>query len=126
MDIKIGTLLSYGSFAIVNRNLLVIYGDLESKRELTPGMVINISLNSTTALSDEIHSIEVLRKEDREYTAVVLKYPNAEELDILEMLNIGNETCDIYLSHNKARKPFPPVTTIPKTLARFWNHFALR
>ena len=28
--------------------------------------------------------------------------------------------------HNKARKPLPPVTTIPKTLARFWNHFAQR
>ena len=27
---------------------------------------------------------------------------------------------------NKARKPFPTVTTIPKTLARLWNHFALR
>ena len=27
---------------------------------------------------------------------------------------------------NKARKLFPPVTTIPKTLARLWNHFALR
>ena len=27
---------------------------------------------------------------------------------------------------NKARKPFPPVTTIPKTLARLWNHFAQR
>ena len=29
-------------------------------------------------------------------------------------------------SSNKARKPFPTVTTIPKTLARLWNHFALR
>ena len=29
-------------------------------------------------------------------------------------------------SPNKARKPFPTVTTIPKTLARFWNHFAQR
>ena len=27
---------------------------------------------------------------------------------------------------NKARKPFPTVTTIPKTLARLWNHFAQR
>ena len=27
---------------------------------------------------------------------------------------------------NKARKPLLPVATIPKTLARLWNHFALR
>ena len=27
---------------------------------------------------------------------------------------------------NKARKPLPAVATIPKTLARLWNHFAQR
>ena len=36
------------------------------------------------------------------------------------------KTMKIKHSSNKARKPLLPVATIPKTLARFWNHFAQR
>ena len=45
---------------------------------------------------------------------------------IVQRNSITQPSPDQPASSNKARKPFPTVTTIPKTLARLWNHFALR
>ena len=39
---------------------------------------------------------------------------------------ITHQSPDQAATSNKARKPLLTVATIPKTLTRLWNHFALR
>ena len=98
MEEKVATLLVYDSFQLESKNIFIIYGDLEieSDREVTSGMNIHISFNSSFSISEKIHAVEYLRKDGREYSAICLKYEDSEELEMIKALNISEETCEIY------------------------------
>lgn len=98
MGEKVATLLAYDSFVLESRRLFVIYGDLELEngKVVKAGMRIDIVFNPTFSISEAIHSIEYVLKQNREYTAICIEYNDCEELEFVKALNVGDETCEIY------------------------------
>lgn len=97
MSKLVATLLAYDSFYFQNRQLFVIFGDVECEgdRAIEPGMEILIHCHSQLSISNKIHSIEYVRRPEKEYTGICILCEDDEERDILMALKVGNETCEI-------------------------------
>lgn len=84
-----------GAFAIESRNLFVLAGDVVDGR-IVPGMQVEIPLNSSTAITAPIHTVEyILRSPGREEIGLCIKYENGEELEDWKGLNIGSEVVEV-------------------------------
>ena len=60
------------------------------------GMIVNVPLNSSLAVSGEIHSVEFARRADgREDVCLCISYEDSDELGVWKTLNVQNETLDV-------------------------------
>ena len=82
------------SFAIPSRRMFVISGDVVSG-VVKKGMTMNVRFNSGFALSLPIESIEFVDKKDRSEVGLTTICRDAEELEFLKGLKIGDEEIEI-------------------------------
>ena len=78
-----------GTFVLSARPSFVLYGNVE-RGTVRAGMVLLVPLSSLS-VSGAIHAVELVRKDDNEYVALVIRCDDADELSFWESLEISDE-----------------------------------
>ena len=82
------------SFSIPSRKAFVIAGDIASG-VAKKGMMMKLRMNSSFAIELPIDSIEFIRKKEGSEVGLLTVCRDADELALLQGLNIGKETIEI-------------------------------
>src|SRR5215470_9259429 len=83
------------TFALESRRLFVLAGSIV-EGHIRAGMIVNVPLNSSLLISEQIHSVEFARRTDgREDVCLCITYEGSDELGVWKALNLQNETLDV-------------------------------
>jgi hypothetical protein len=83
------------TFALEPRRLFVMAGSIV-EGQIRAGMIVKVPLNSSLAISAQIHSVEFARRTDgREDVCLCITYEDPDELFVWNPLNIRDETLDV-------------------------------
>ena len=98
------------SFAIPSRRLFVISGDILSG-VVKKGMTMKVRVNSSSVLSLPIEGVEFVTKKEGSEVGLTTLCRDAEELSLLQSLNIGDgqiQIEDVEEEANQAMQPARP------------------
>jgi|GEM_PF-1477571 len=96
------------SFSIPSRRLFVISGEILSGI-VKKGMTMKVRMNSAFALSLPIEGVEVVTKKEGSEVGLTTLCRDADELSMLQSLNIGGEQIEIEDSEEEANQPPQPT-----------------
>jgi hypothetical protein len=96
------------SFAIPSRRMFVISGDIVSGA-VKKGMTMKVRMNSSLALTLTIEGVEFVTKKEGSEVGLTVLYHGADELSMLQGLNIGGEQIEIDDSVEEANQSLQPT-----------------
>jgi hypothetical protein len=96
------------SFSIPSRGLFVISGEILSGA-VKKGMTMKVRMNSSFAIPLLIEGVEVVTKTEGSEVGLTTVCRDAEELSMLQSLNIGGEQIEVADPEEEANQPVQPT-----------------
>jgi hypothetical protein len=94
-DRDMSKFLVNSTFALERRRLFVLAGSI-TEGQIRAGMIVNVPLNSSLSIAEQIQSIEFIRRTDgREDVCLCIAYESSDELEMWKALNLQNEMLDV-------------------------------